>query len=349
MIERVFELIWTAVKGVLKIAAWVLGAAIVVFCAWAVIATYDGRVGVVAGLLLGLLAGPARISGVDFRQWFRDPGTPSEITDDSPIGLVRGAFHALWASGLFVFIAAVISASWRQNANCPALYVPLHEFLPQSVADWLNRCAGVSLALKLIGGALVGAVVAQFVVETIWRWGLAFRLPPLTPGNQHLALRLPQKIRDKSTVEGRRRLIICCDGTWNWPEARKETNVIRLVRALTPADGPTAQIVHYNEGVGTGNFLDRLVGGGAGVGLSASVKACYGFLVDNYRQGDEIFLFGFSRGAYIARALGGLIGTVGIMCKLEMDRFAEVWNWYWQPKSKRDIETLTSLARGRHA
>ena len=106
--------------------------------------------------------------------------------------------------------------------------------------------------------------------------------------------------------------------------------------------------MHYHQGVGTGNFLDRLAGGGAGIGLTASVKACYGFLVDNYREGDENFLFGFSRGAYVARALGGLIGTIGIMRKHNMDRFAEVWNWYWQPKDKRDPKILEELASDRH-
>ncbi len=143
-------------------------------------------------------------------------------------------------------------------------------------------------------------------------------------------------------------LIVCCDGTWNWPESRRETNVVRMVRSLHPNDGDIAQIVHYHQGVGTGNFVDRVVGGGAGVGLTASVKACYGFLVDNYEKYDEIFIFGFSRGAFVARSLSGMIGTLGIMRKHEMDRFTDAWNWYWQDKEKRDPCVIERLAPKRY-
>jgi uncharacterized protein (DUF2235 family) len=121
-----------------------------------------------------------------------------------------------------------------------------------------------------------------------------------------------------------------------------------MVRAITPDDRGIAQIVHYHEGVGTGNLVDRIAGGGAGVGLSASVKACYGFLVDNYREHDEIFLFGFSRGAYVVRSLGGLIGAVGILRKLEMDRFSDMWSWYWQEKDERKPEVLDGIAPRRY-
>jgi len=121
--------------------------------------------------------------------------------------------------------------------------------------------------------------------------------------------------------------------------------VVRLVRAIEPQRDGVDQIVHYHEGVGTGDFVDRAFGGGAGVGLAASVKACYGFLVDNYKDHDEIFLFGFSRGAYVARALAGLIGTVGLMRKHEMDRFGHMWNWYWQ--KTRDLDVLHQIAPDR--
>ena len=127
-------------------------------------------------------------------------------------------------------------------------------------------------------------------------------------------------------------------------ESKRETNVVRMVRSLKPDDNGVAQIIHHHQGVGTGNFLDRLVGGGAGVGLSASVKARYGFLVDNYREGDEIFLFGFSRGAFVVRALGGVIGEIGMMRKAEMACFSEVWNWYCQGKEARDKNKETTLS-----
>jgi len=78
------------------------------------------------------------------------------------------------------------------------------------------------------------------------------------------------------------------------------------------------------------------------------VKACYGFLVDNYHEHDEIFIFGFSRGAFVARSLSGMIGTVGIMRKHEMERFDDAWNWYWQDKTERDPCVIEKLAPDRH-
>src|SRR5262249_38051574 len=125
---------------------------------------------------------------------------------------------------------------------------------------------------------------------------------------------------------------VCCDGTWNSPAMARETNVIQLLRAIQPQTATgLPQISYYHLGVGTGNFVDRMLGGGTGIGLSNSVKACYGFLVDNFRPGDEILLFGFSRGAYVVRSVAGLIGLVGLLRRDEMHRFAEVWDYYTLP------------------
>ena len=188
------------------------------------------------------------------------------------------------------------------------------------------------------------------VTEMIWHLGLARGVPPpAAPApRDYLAAQPLPHVRAKVPHPGRRRLIVCCDGTWNWPDGKRETNVVRILRALKPDDDGIAQIVHYHEGVGTGNFLDRLAGGSTGIGLSASVKACYGFLVDNYEEHDEIFLFGFSRGAFVMRSLAGFIGEIGMLRKREMQRFAEVWNWYWQDKSKRQSAQLDQLAPDRH-
>lgn len=117
-----------------------------------------------------------------------------------------------------------------------------------------------------------------------------------------------------------RKLILCCDGTWNKPSRdRAPTNVLKLARAIRPLDAAgTSQILFYHPGVGTGNALDRLLGGALGVGLSENIRTAYGFLTDNYQDRDEIFLFGFSRGAFTVRSLGGLIGLVGLLRKAEM-------------------------------
>ena len=331
-----------------KIFGLVVVLAFIIACVCVVI-DYGARVGAAAGLLFGALFGPWRIAGVDFRQWFRDPGTPSEIGDDSWIGLFRGAFHAVWPTAIVAFVVLVYFLKSRLPTACTMIDVSyLLALLPGWFAKFLTSCSGHSAAIKIVGGGIVGTAVMQAIAEIIWRVGLRYSLPDRAAAATFLAQNSLPMLSEKTPHAGIRRLIVCCDGTWNWPDARRETNVVRLVRAIAPDAGGVAQIVHYHQGVGTGNFVDRIAGGGAGVGLSASVKACYGFLVDNYKAHDEIFLFGFSRGAYVVRALGGLIGAIGMMRKHEMDRFADVWNWYWQDKSERKMEILEELAPGRY-
>ena len=125
-----------------------------------------------------------------------------------------------------------------------------------------------------------------------------------------------------------RNLVVCADGTWASPASRDRgvyapSNVVKIVKALrhgsiaappppSPST-PTAQLVFYDKGVGTGGFLDRLVGGATGAGLEKNVRDCYNFLVTHYQPGDRIFLVGFSRGAYTVRRLAGFIGRFGLL------------------------------------
>jgi hypothetical protein len=328
--------------------------------ALSIYANEGARIGILLGLLLGALLGPVRIAGVDFRQWFMDPGAPSEVGDDSFIGLIRWGFHTLWAPWLLVIIVLLcVTPSWlspgcRLNDVAAGLHRALDPLHMQWLAEWLaallSACSGFSAGVDIVLGVVPGAIIVPIVVELVWRVGLVRGVPPPARPTSWLSASQLSHIRPKVLVADRRRLIICCDGTWNWPEPERETNVVRMVRALLPDDNGVPQIIHYHEGVGTGNFLDRLLGGSTGVGLSASVKACYGFLADNYKAGDEIFLFGFSRGAFVVRSLAGMIGAVGMLRKDEMARFAQAWNWYCQGKEKRatDIATLEKIAPKRH-
>jgi hypothetical protein len=291
------------------------------------------------GVLVGTALGPSRISGVDFRQFFRDPAQPSEVADDSWIGLVRDAAHVLSLVIAFALLVAA-TVSWFPRSCWP----PHPDGVLQLIAD----CVGFWVEWPILVGIAVGAAVVLLIVAYAWELALRWLPDPARrPSRLAAAHKLPSPPRVHA--RGARRLIVCCDGTWNWPDGELETNVVRLLRAIKPvaADG-TPQIVHYHLGVGTGNFVDRIVGGGAGVGLSNSVKACYGFLVDNYQKGDEIFLFGFSRGAYVARSVAGMVGRVGILLKAEMERFIEVWDWYTEPADRRDQQKLDTLARHRH-
>lgn len=115
-----------------------------------------------------------------------------------------------------------------------------------------------------------------------------------------------------------KRIVLCCDGTWNSVDQQTKdgqptpTNVVRMAyRVAKSADVP--QITHHDQGVGTGNWWDKIVGGALGEGLTANVLQAYRFLVLNYEPGDELFLFGFSRGAFTARSIGGMIRKCGIV------------------------------------
>ena len=115
-----------------------------------------------------------------------------------------------------------------------------------------------------------------------------------------------------------RHLVVCTDGTWNRPDQRDHglvvpSNVVKVARAVAGCtnDG-IEQLVYYDTGVGTGDWWDRIKGGAFGIGLSENVKQAYEAIGKKFEPGDRIFLFGFSRGAYTARSLAGLIGLCGI-------------------------------------
>ena len=109
-----------------------------------------------------------------------------------------------------------------------------------------------------------------------------------------------------------RRLVLLFDGTWSKPESK--TNVERLRQLIAPhhADG-SPQLVNYLPGVGVKRGITHLLGGAFGYGLSDSVRDGYRWLCETRQPGDDIYLFGFSRGAYAARSLGGMIRKCGLL------------------------------------
>ncbi|HSX58930.1 MAG TPA: DUF2235 domain-containing protein [Tahibacter sp.] len=107
-----------------------------------------------------------------------------------------------------------------------------------------------------------------------------------------------------------KRLALFLDGTWNDPV--DSTNVHTLheqVSAVGP--GGVEQRTKYLAGVGT-KWTERVRGGAVGYGLSGIVMKGYDWLVDNYDDGDEIYIFGFSRGAFTARSVAGLVAKCGL-------------------------------------
>jgi uncharacterized protein (DUF2235 family) len=105
-----------------------------------------------------------------------------------------------------------------------------------------------------------------------------------------------------------KRIIFCADGTWDTPQSA--TNVYKLFKAVPISSG---QAVYYDDGVGSdGTPIDKLAGGAIGDGLFQKIKDGYTKIAHVYDPGDDIFLFGFSRGAYTARSLAGMIALCGL-------------------------------------
>ena len=119
----------------------------------------------------------------------------------------------------------------------------------------------------------------------------------------------------------KKKLAIFCDGTWNDLTHDATTNVVRLAKSVASVSrGGDPQIVYYDEGVGVAanvsvvaDTLTKFLGGALGRGLDRKIEAAYRFLVLNYEPGDDVYVFGFSRGAYTARSLCGLIRKCGIL------------------------------------
>ncbi|WOO42038.1 DUF2235 domain-containing protein [Rubellicoccus peritrichatus] len=113
-----------------------------------------------------------------------------------------------------------------------------------------------------------------------------------------------------------KRLIVCYDGTWNNPDQEDNgiaapTNVVKLYNALSDSDDQgVEQLKFYHPGVGgeDSGIIDAVLGGAIGMGVSRHICSGYYWLGKNYEEGDEIYLYGFSRGAFTARSLGGMLG-----------------------------------------
>jgi uncharacterized protein (DUF2235 family) len=114
-----------------------------------------------------------------------------------------------------------------------------------------------------------------------------------------------------------KRIFVCSDGTWNVPDptdGSKPTNVAKINRAILPVGwAGVQQLVFYDEGIGSQGFVDWLVPGHTGIGLWRKALNGYRFIAENWAPGDEVYLFGFSRGAYTVRCLAGFLGAAGLL------------------------------------
>ncbi|KAH9229930.1 hypothetical protein K456DRAFT_1811552, partial [Colletotrichum gloeosporioides 23] len=131
-----------------------------------------------------------------------------------------------------------------------------------------------------------------------------------------------------------KRLIICCDGTTNnaneakWPIGL--TNVGRMSNILArKCCNGIPQVVYYHRGVGGGSSkAGQAVVGYGGIGIEHDIKDSYRFICDNYCPGDEIVLVGFSRGAFTARAVAGVVCSIGLLNSFGLRHFRHVFDDY---------------------
>ncbi len=144
-----------------------------------------------------------------------------------------------------------------------------------------------------------------------------------------------------------RQLIICCDGTNNTLTANDhDTNVLKTFELLASAGNPR-QILYYDPGVGapdalpsTGldewfrNKCTRLWGLASGRGIYENISQAYLFLMTHYRPGDQVFLFGFSRGAFTVRCLSGMVHLFGIIDPHHQAMLPTLLRVYFSAKEK---------------
>jgi uncharacterized protein (DUF2235 family) len=137
-----------------------------------------------------------------------------------------------------------------------------------------------------------------------------------------------------------KRIVFCADGTWDGTS--NNTNVLKIFNAtLVSSD----QMPFYDNGVGAdGTPIEKLAGGAFGLGIFQKIKDGYTKISQVYEVDDEIFIFGFSRGAYTARSLAGMIATCGLPAANFDDTMVETAFQAYRNKDQRDA-LLASLGK----
>ncbi|MEA2952492.1 MAG: hypothetical protein QOJ96_2012 [Alphaproteobacteria bacterium] len=143
-----------------------------------------------------------------------------------------------------------------------------------------------------------------------------------------------------TVIPPKKRIALFMDGTWNI--VSDNTNLWRLKALCSPvsADG-LAQCTYYNTGLGTRG--EKFRSGMFGHGLDAAVVDGYEWLIENYNPGDEIFIFGFSRGAYIARSLSGFISKCGLLTPGAPLAVNQLYGRYRRRHTLHTLRTLHEL------
>jgi len=167
------------------------------------------------------------------------------------------------------------------------------------------------------------------------------------------------KIDAKQPHPNKKKIFIFCDGTGNefadsHDSEEANSNVVKLYTALRITD---KQIAYYHPGVGTmgdptirhaiPRYWSKVKGLAFGAGFRANVLDAYHYLMEVYNDGDEIYIFGFSRGAYTARALAGMLHGYGLLCRGNEGHLPYAWNMFHDAlQGKREMLKKAPRARG---
>ncbi len=139
-----------------------------------------------------------------------------------------------------------------------------------------------------------------------------------------------------------KKIVICCDGTSN-DFGDHNSNVVKLFNVLEK--NTDRQLTYYDPGVGTPSTYDAfnpitrkleyILGQSFGYGLNQNIMDAYAFLMKTYEEGDQLYFFGFSRGAYTVRALAGLINTCGLLYANSENLIAEAMRIFHDRKQAK--------------
>ncbi|KAI8067623.1 uncharacterized protein B0P05DRAFT_552279 [Gilbertella persicaria] len=148
-------------------------------------------------------------------------------------------------------------------------------------------------------------------------------------------------------VPKRRRIIVCMDGTWETPEGK--TNVFKFFNEVDQTPGPDNDwdyILDYSSGLGT-HGRHPILGGLFGYGISRQILSAYRFISKYYRDNnDQIWLVGFSRGAFAVRSLTGMIYNVGLLPENKLSKADEAYRLYRNKgETSRPYRTLSVAFR----
>jgi uncharacterized protein (DUF2235 family) len=139
-----------------------------------------------------------------------------------------------------------------------------------------------------------------------------------------------------------KKIVFCADGTWSHPKSptgvsTTDTNVYKLYKALPTT---ATQCPRYDDGVGADtSLIEHFLGGAFGEGLFQKIKEGYTKIAHDYNEGDAIYLFGFSRGAYTARSICGMLTTCGLPTNLTQQAINDAFDTYRKPPGSPERAT----------